>query len=100
MARSLFDWWSDNVKEFLELERHFRFKKIENNINVDKLKGQNFVITGKLHHFANRDALKESESPLYDDIEKYTHGARCTFHNYKCSKPCGFKEGITLTRKI
>ena len=47
-----------------------------------------------------RDALKESESPLYDDIEKYTHGARCTFPNYKCSKPCGFKEGITLTRKI
>lgn len=59
MARSLFDWWSDNVEEFLELERHFRFKKIENNINVDKLKGQNFVITGKLHHFTNRDALKE-----------------------------------------
>lgn len=47
-----------------------------------------------------RDALKESESPLYDDIEKYTHGARCTFPNFKCSKPCGFKEGITLTRKI
>ncbi len=47
-----------------------------------------------------RNALKESESPLYDDIEKYTHGARCTFPNYKCSKPCGFKEGITLTRKI
>ena len=63
-VRSLFDWWSDNVKEFLELERHFRFKKIENNINVDKLKGQNFVITGKLHHFANRDALKEKIESL------------------------------------
>lgn len=63
-ACSLFDWWSDNVKEFLELERHFRFKKIENNINVDKLKGQNFVITGKLHHFANRDALKEKIESL------------------------------------
>lgn len=63
-ARSLFDWWSDNVKEFLELERHFRFKKIENNINVDKLKGQNFVITGKLYHFANRDALKEKIESL------------------------------------
>lgn len=64
MAHSLFDWWSDNVKEFLELERHFRFKKMENNINVDKLKGQNFVITGKLHHFANRDALKEKIESL------------------------------------
>ncbi len=47
-----------------------------------------------------RDALKESESPLYDDIEKYTHGARCTFPDFECSKPCKFKEGITLTRKI
>lgn len=64
MARSLFDWWSDNVEEFLKLERHFRFKKIENNINVDKLKGQNFVITGKLHHFTNRDALKEKIESL------------------------------------
>lgn len=64
MARSLFDWWSDNIKEFLELERHFRFKKMENNINVDKLKGQNFVITGKLHHFTNRDALKEKIESL------------------------------------
>ena len=64
MAHSLFDWWSDNVKEFLELERHFRFKKMENNINVDKLKGQNFVITGKLHYFANRDALKEKIESL------------------------------------
>lgn len=64
MARSLFDWWSDNVEEFLELKRHFRFKKIENNINVDKLKGQNFVITGKLHHFTNRDALKEKIESL------------------------------------
>ena len=47
-----------------------------------------------------RDALKESDSPLYSDIEKYTHGARCTFPNFECSKPCKFKEGITLTRKI
>lgn len=47
-----------------------------------------------------RDALKESESPLYDDIEKYTHGARCTFPDFECSKPCKFKEGITLTRRI
>lgn len=47
-----------------------------------------------------RDALKENESPLYEDIEKYTHGARCTFPNFECSKPCKFKEGITLTRKI
>lgn len=47
-----------------------------------------------------RDALKESDSPLYEDIEKYTHGARCTFPNFECSKPCKFKEGITLTRKI
>lgn len=47
-----------------------------------------------------KDALKENNDPMYDDIIKYTYGARCTFPNYECSTPCKFKEGITLTRKI
>ena len=64
MAVSLFNWWSDNVIEFLELAKHFRFRKVENNTNADKLKGQNFVITGKLHHFVNRDVLKEKIQSL------------------------------------
>lgn len=46
------------------------------------------------------DGLKSNHDPLAEDMEKYTHGARCTFPDYKCSSPCGFKEGINLTRKI
>ena len=44
--------------------------------------------------------LLENDEHLAKDIEKYTHGARCTFPDYKCAQTCGFKEGITLTRKI
>ena len=51
-----------------------------------------------LHKY--RDALVAADHPLKDDIEKYTHGARCTFPDFKCTEDCGFKEGKTLTRKI
>lgn len=47
-----------------------------------------------------KKALEESNNPLAADIEKYSHGARCTFPDYTCSSDCGFKEGKTLTRKI
>ena len=47
-----------------------------------------------------RDALVASNSPLKDDIEKYTKGARCTFPDFTCTEDCHFKEGKTLTRKI
>ena len=30
----------------------------------------------------------------------YKKGARCTFPDYKCPSPCGFKEGVTLEREI
>ena len=45
-------------------------------------------------------ALEESNSPLYEDIEKHSHGARCTFPDYDCPQSCGFNEGITLKRHI
>ena len=47
-----------------------------------------------------KDALKKSGSPLYEDIEKHSHGARCTFPDYDCLSPCGFDEGINLKRHI
>lgn len=47
-----------------------------------------------------RDSLIESNSYLAEDIEKYTKGARCTFSQFTCTKPCGFSEGINLSRKI
>lgn len=47
-----------------------------------------------------KGALKEQNHPLYNDIEKYSKGARCTFPDYTCPMPCKFKEGIKLVRKI
>lgn len=44
--------------------------------------------------------LKKNNHPKASFLEKYAHGARCTFPDYKCVSPCGFKEGINLTRKI
>ena len=47
-----------------------------------------------------KKALEESNSPLAKDIERYSHGARCTFPDFDCSSDCKFKEGKTLVRKI
>lgn len=46
------------------------------------------------------EALKGSNQLLYEDIKKYSHGARCSFPDYICSADCKFKEGKTLVRKI
>lgn len=47
-----------------------------------------------------REELIRANHPLANEIERYTHGARCTFPDYECLSPCGFDEGIKLTRKI
>jgi len=47
-----------------------------------------------------KEELEKTDHPLKDDIKDYSNGARCTFSDYTCPTPCGFKEGITLTRKI
>lgn len=44
--------------------------------------------------------LKSAGHELANDMEQYTHGARCTFPDFNCNKPCKFEEGIKLTRKI
>ncbi len=43
----------------------------------------------------------EGENPnLYTYLLQYSKGARCTFPDYICMNPCGFKEGVNLTRNI
>lgn len=44
--------------------------------------------------------LEDSNNPLAGDIEKYCHGARCTFPDFSCSEDCKFSEGKRLIRKI
>ena len=48
--------------------------------------------------FGENEATRYEE--LYNDLKKYTKGARCTFPDYDCPKDCKFKEGKTLVRKI
>lgn len=51
-----------------------------------------------------RDTLAMSQSAndkkIYEELLKYTHGARCTFPGFICPQDCHFKEGKTLTRRI
>lgn len=47
-----------------------------------------------------KKSLEDSNNSLAYDIEKYSHGARCTFPDYTCSSDCKFKEGKILTRNI
>lgn len=50
------------------------------------------------------EALSNSTSPndkrIYEELLKYSHGARCTFPGFVCTEPCKFNEGIKLIRKI
>ena len=45
-------------------------------------------------------ALEEKNHPLASDIEKYTHGARCTFPDFDCTADCKLAEGKKLLRRI
>ena len=47
-----------------------------------------------------KKALEESNSPLAKDIEKYSHGTRCTFPDFNCSSDCIFSAGKSFVRKI
>ncbi|MEG2283364.1 MAG: hypothetical protein RSB99_01910, partial [Bacilli bacterium] len=47
-----------------------------------------------------KKALEESNNPLLQDIENYSHGARCTFPDFTCTSDCKFPQGKILTRKI
>ena len=47
-----------------------------------------------------KSALEEQGHPLASDIQKYSHGARCTFPDFDCKSDCKFPEGKRLIRKI
>lgn len=44
--------------------------------------------------------LRAKNHPRAEELAQYTKGSRCTFPDYKCPSPCGFKEGINETRLI
>ena len=45
--------------------------------------------------------LEKAGHPGAEDLKPYAKkSSRCTFGDYTCSSPCGFKEGITGERII
>lgn len=42
----------------------------------------------------------KGDTEMYNKIKEYTKGSRCTFPDYKCPNPCGFKDGVTGERMI
>lgn len=48
-----------------------------------------------LHKYSGSDDLD-----IASDVQKYLHGARCTFPDFQCTMDCHFMEGKKLTRKI
>lgn len=60
---SLDDWWSENSEMFYELSDKLEIEKPEEKketVTANSLNNATFCITGKLEHFANRDAMVES----------------------------------------
>ena len=57
-SKSIKKWWNTHHEEFCNLAQEFNFEEEVVVNNSDTLKNKVFVITGSVHHFANRDALK------------------------------------------
>lgn len=58
-----------------------------NRLTNDILKKYEYALRLKLH-------------PRAEEMIKYTKGSRCTFGDYVCPTPCGFKPGIDESRLI
>ena len=46
------------------------------------------------------EELSKKQNALADDLKNYLKGSRCSFPDYKCKEPCGFKDGILGISKI
>ena len=64
MSKSIKKWWNTHHEEFCDLAQEFTFEEEVLVNNLDVLKNKVFVITGSVHHFANRDALKNKIESL------------------------------------
>ena len=60
MNKSLINWWNEHHYEFCDLAKEFTFEipiQINSAVENKSLEDVNFVVTGKLLHFSNRDEL-------------------------------------------
>ena len=58
-----------------------------------------FEAMAKTREAIDRIITNTDNEYVRKDLEAISHGARCTF-GFNCTKPCGFKEGIDLSRLI
>lgn len=61
IAKSLVDYFADadNNKVVDELLKEITFETVEENVEKQSFEGMNFVVTGSVNHFSNRNELKE-----------------------------------------
>ena len=64
MNESIVNYAIENGEMVRSLARYFTFEKPQTISNSNSLEGLNFVITGSLNHFANRDEAKEKIESL------------------------------------
>lgn len=66
MQKSLSNWWKNNKDEFISLAEEMILDSYTKNLNTTQniLQNQNYVITGKLEYFPNRNALVEKIESL------------------------------------
>lgn len=65
LGKSIINYWNKHNEEIMDLAQEFTFSKDEKieKVENDKINGKVFVVTGSVHHYANRNELKA-------DIEK------------------------------
>ena len=65
LGKSIINYWNKHNEEIMDLAQEFTFSKDEKieKVENDKINGKVFVVTGSVHHYANRNKVKA-------DIEK------------------------------
>ena len=76
---------------------NFITKLKERNCSCAQLEIDNQTTMSKKKMYDN---LKVSNPELAEELEPYMKGSRCTFPDYECPSPCGFKKGVTGERII
>ena len=75
----------------------FVLKMKERNCADAQLEIDNQTTATKREMYEN---LKETNPALAEELKPYMKGSRCTFPDYKCATPCGFRDGVTGERLI
>ena len=89
-----------NVNETGKYE-DFIMKLYERLCSVVQLEVQDItknVLTKYINYLSKSNSL--SDRKIYEELIKYSNNTRCSFPNFECTEPCGFKDGIKLIRRI